>query len=141
MELSVPRLMCVWFLVLIWLFTRKEEPVPKDLQKFSIVTQVMIPTLLKPKNTVVCKKAYSNTIRQEWPAMSVSKAGLQQNSLLSELLGKDCLDPCRLSLAGPQSHHRACLEYFYFAVGVAKILDVQYELDLSKEVPSSNTLC
>lgn len=67
----------------------------------------MIPALIQPKNTVFCKKAYSNTIRQKWPPMSVSKLGVQQNSLLSELLGKGCLDPCRLSLASPQSHHRA----------------------------------
>lgn len=74
----------------------------------------MIPTLIQPKNTVFCKKAYSNTIRQKWPPMSVSKLGVQQNSLLSELLGKGCLDPCRLSLASPHSHHRAQFGIFLF---------------------------
>lgn len=46
-KVHVPRLMHVWFLVLIWLFTGKEKSVSKDLQEISVVIQVMI-TLLNP---------------------------------------------------------------------------------------------
>lgn len=102
MEQSVPSLMHVSFLILIWLFTRKEEPVSKELQKFSIVTQVMIPTLIKPKNTVVCKNKLfqhhqagvtSNECFQSWTLAELTVLRTAGQGLLGSLQGQPCRSP------------------------------------------------
>lgn len=92
--------MRVWLSVLIWLFTRgKEEPVPKDLQKFNVVTQVMIPTLIKPQNTVFWKKkslfqhyraevATNECFQREFTALRTAGQGL-----LGSLQAQPCKSP------------------------------------------------
>lgn len=137
MELFVPRLMHVWLSVLIWLFTREEEPVPKNLQKFNVVTQVMISTLINTKNTVFWKKKPipepSGKSGHQWvfPNLDSSRIHCSQNCWAWA-----AWIPAASALQVPSHTTEHSLEYFYFAVGFAEILDVQSEMDLSREVPS-----
>lgn len=119
--------MRVWFLVLIWLFTRKEEPVPKDLQKFSVVTQVMVtllnPNLNKTQNTVFCKTAHSNTMAtneccQTWALAEFTALRIARQGLLGSLEAQPCRSPVTA---------QSTVWNLYLGVGCAEVLDVQSE--------------